>query len=68
MDLLGDGLRVSARSPDGMVEAIEALGQNFVLGVQWHAECMAARPRHAALFEGLVEAARNRARTRRRAV
>jgi putative glutamine amidotransferase len=39
----GDGLRVSARSPeDGVVEAIEGtpegVGGSFVLGVQWHPE------------------------------
>ncbi len=44
----GDGLRVSARSPeDGVVEAIEqsvsdgtptGVGGNFILGVQWHPE------------------------------
>ena len=39
----GDGLRVSARTPeDGVVEAIEntpdGLGGSFVLGVQWHPE------------------------------
>ncbi|HEV2619446.1 MAG TPA: gamma-glutamyl-gamma-aminobutyrate hydrolase family protein [Acidobacteriaceae bacterium] len=39
----GDGLRVTARSPeDGVVEAVEntpdAVGGPFVLGVQWHPE------------------------------
>jgi putative glutamine amidotransferase len=39
----GDGLRVSARSPeDGVIEAVEGtpdgVGGNFVLGVQWHPE------------------------------
>jgi putative glutamine amidotransferase len=45
----GDGLRVSARSPeDGVVEAVEqavgdagtpeGVGGSFVLGVQWHPE------------------------------
>jgi putative glutamine amidotransferase len=39
----GDGLRVTARSPeDGVVEAIEGtpegVGGSFVLGVQWHPE------------------------------
>ena len=39
----GDGLRVSAHTPeDGVVEAIEntqdGLGGSFVLGVQWHPE------------------------------
>jgi putative glutamine amidotransferase len=41
--IAGDGLRVTARSPeDGVVEAVEntpdAVGGNFVLGVQWHPE------------------------------
>jgi putative glutamine amidotransferase len=39
----GDGLRVSARSPeDGVIEAVEGtpegVGGPFVLGVQWHPE------------------------------
>jgi putative glutamine amidotransferase len=59
---LGRGLRVVARSPDGVVEAIEAPGRGYVLGVQWHAECIAELPEQAALFEGLVDAARAYAR------
>jgi putative glutamine amidotransferase len=52
VDRVGAGLRVVARAPDGTVEAIEGAG--FVVGVQWHAEAMAA---HACLFEALVAAA-----------
>jgi putative glutamine amidotransferase len=55
---LGDHLRISARSADGVVEAIEATDRPFVLGVQWHAESLGADPRHAALFSRLVDAAR----------
>jgi putative glutamine amidotransferase len=55
---LGRDLRIVARSPDGVVEGIEAPGRGYVLGVQWHAECLADRPEQAALFEGLVDAAR----------
>ena len=29
---------VPARAPDGVVEAIEAVGQSFAVGVQWHPE------------------------------
>lgn len=38
--IAGDGLRVTARSPeDGVVEAVEnAAGGSFVVGVQWHPE------------------------------
>lgn len=58
VNTLGRGLRIVARSPDGVVEGIEAPGRGYVLGVQWHAECLAELPEQAALFEGLVDAAR----------
>jgi putative glutamine amidotransferase len=54
VDRLGDGLRVSARSPlDGLVEAVELPERSFVLGVQWHPEADAMSP----VVGGLVEAA-----------
>jgi putative glutamine amidotransferase len=34
----GAGLRVSARAPDGVIEAIESADGSFVVGVQWHPE------------------------------
>jgi putative glutamine amidotransferase len=52
VDRVGAGLRVVARADDGTVEAIEGAG--FAVGVQWHAETMAA---HLPLFEALVGAA-----------
>jgi gamma-glutamyl-gamma-aminobutyrate hydrolase PuuD len=55
--VLGSGLRAVAHAPDGIVEAIEAPGAAFVLGVQWHAEGLTARARHRVLFEALVVAA-----------
>jgi len=61
VDVLGEGLRVSARAADGTVEAIEGTGDRFVLGVQWHAEAMAGERAHRALFEGLVAGARRHA-------
>jgi putative glutamine amidotransferase len=61
---LGRGLRTTAWAPDGVVEAVEAPGRDFVLGVQWHAECLTARPEQAAIFTGFVDAARRYARGR----
>jgi putative glutamine amidotransferase len=57
VDELGRSLRVAARAPDGTVEAIEAPGPRFVVGVQWHVEALVAEPRHRAVFEALVAAA-----------
>jgi putative glutamine amidotransferase len=54
VDRLGRGLRVAAWAPDGVVEAVEDEGAALYLGVQWHAETLVDRPRHAALFEALV--------------
>jgi putative glutamine amidotransferase len=57
VDRLGEGLIVSARAPDGTVEAIEDSAHRFMVGVQWHAEMLLDNPAHRALFEALVAAA-----------
>jgi len=67
IDRLGEGLVVSARAPDGTVEAIEDPSRQFLIGVQWHAETLTHRPFEAELFRRFVEACReDRARFRRR--
>jgi putative glutamine amidotransferase len=53
---LGRGLRAVAHADDGVIEAIELTGPDFVVGVQWHAEAMDGAS-HAALFEAFVAAA-----------
>jgi putative glutamine amidotransferase len=54
---LGRGLRPVAWAPDGVIEAVEGVDGRFVLGVQWHAECLAERPTQARIFATFVEAA-----------
>ena len=54
----GRGAVVSARADDGVIEAIELPGHRFALGVQWHPEALRHLPRHAAIYAGLVAAAR----------
>ncbi|MUL80412.1 MULTISPECIES: gamma-glutamyl-gamma-aminobutyrate hydrolase family protein [unclassified Mycolicibacterium] len=65
IDRIGDGLVVSARDTDGVIEAVErdpALpGENFVIGVQWHPEESLDDLR---LFTAVVEAARTYATER----
>jgi putative glutamine amidotransferase len=54
---LGDGLKVSARAEDGIVEGIEAPGKRFAVGVQWHPEDQAPEdPMQAKLFSAFAEA------------
>jgi anthranilate synthase component 2/putative glutamine amidotransferase len=53
---LGRGLRVAARAPDGLVEALEVPGPRFALGVQWHPE-RDDGPESARLAEALLGAA-----------
>ncbi len=53
----GKGLRISASSPDGLIEAVELPGDPFVLGVQWHPESLSGRyPEHQRLFDAFVRA------------
>lgn len=58
---LGRGLRPTAWSADGLVEALEVPSHPFVLGVQWHPEEMLAHPLHRALFAAFAQAALHRA-------
>jgi gamma-glutamyl-gamma-aminobutyrate hydrolase PuuD len=44
---------------------VEAPVRPFVIGVQWHAECLHARAEHGALFAGLAQSAHAYARVRR---
>ncbi len=67
VDRLGIGLRVSARAPDGTIEAIEDSARTFVLAVQWHAETLAKGSAHGALFEELVAVAAGERRLARAA-
>ena len=55
----GAGVRVSARAPDGVIEAIELEDHPFALGVQWHPEKLAG-PERAPLFEAFVAACHTR--------
>jgi len=58
VDAAGRDLQVTARSSDGVVEAVEGYSEDFVVGVQWHPE-MNYRddPAQMALFRAFVEAA-----------
>lgn len=60
-DIVGDGLRVTARCPDdGVIEALEGtMPGHYVLAVQWHPEkSFANDPPSRRLFQSFVEAAR----------
>jgi putative glutamine amidotransferase len=53
----GSGLVPVAWAPDGMVEAIELPDKRFIVGLQWHPECLGAGHPAFGIFEGFVEAA-----------
>ena len=56
----GEGLRIVARAPDGVIEAVEWTGDsNWVTGVQWHPERMSPTESLAdSLFYDLMAAGR----------
>ena len=61
VDEIGEGFVVTARSADGVIEAIENPSKKFVLGVQYHPERMTQTPEfrehRRKLFEAFIQAA-----------
>ncbi|WP_419737113.1 gamma-glutamyl-gamma-aminobutyrate hydrolase family protein [Pseudomonas sp. COR18] len=70
IDRLAAGLRIEARAPDGLIEAVSVIGGKafanaFALGVQWHPEWQVeSNPVYLAIFQAFGEACRNRAKQR----
>jgi len=60
VDRVGEGLRVIARTADGVVEALEVLdAAHWIVAVQWHPEDSADRdPQQQGLFDALAAEAR----------
>lgn len=58
IEVIGEGLRATAHTRDGIVEAVEDPSRPFLIGVQWHPEA----GEDPAIFEAFVAAARRAAR------
>jgi putative glutamine amidotransferase len=57
VDRMADGFRVTARSSDGVLEAMEHVDGAWFQCVQWHPERLASDPVTRSLFRAFVEAA-----------
>jgi putative glutamine amidotransferase len=51
---IGPGLTATAYAPDGLVEGLEAQDHPFVIGVQWHPECLPEDPFMQKLFKAFI--------------
>ncbi|MEA4811797.1 MAG: gamma-glutamyl-gamma-aminobutyrate hydrolase family protein [Anaerolineaceae bacterium] len=60
LDRLGKGLIVNAKAPDGIIEGVEMPKKPFVLGVQWHPECMPDSPEMNSLFRAFLAASQTK--------
>lgn len=58
IDEIGKGLVVSARAPDGIIEAVESDEYKFLIGVQWHSEYKNS-DLDSNLFKKLIEKSSN---------
>lgn len=54
--VLGEGLKVVATAPDGVIEALEMPGKHFVLSVQWHPEWLQEHEAMRRIFKAFVDA------------
>ena len=62
---VGEGLRVTAHAPDGIVEGLEDPRHPFYLGVQWHPEDMTGETSATSIFAAFIAAAKTHAVTKR---
>ena len=54
---IGNGLYPTAKTSDGIIEAVESINNHFITAVQWHPELMWQEdPLHLRLFEAFVAA------------
>lgn len=53
---LGEGLKITALAPDGVIEALEMPGKRFVVSVQWHPEWLPDSEPMRQIFKAFVEA------------
>jgi putative glutamine amidotransferase len=60
INLLGDGLKVTARAVDGVIEAVERPASRFCVAVQWHPESFWKSGRFLGLFRGFLAATQTR--------
>lgn len=56
-----EGYQVSGIASDGIIEAFESQNHSFVMGLQWHPECLITKndPPSVAIFQGFMEACKN---------
>lgn len=60
IDSPGKGVRVSARSADQVIEAIEVSKKRFFVGVQWHPEIMPKDIASKKIFRAFVDACKKK--------
>jgi putative glutamine amidotransferase len=50
VDKVAPGLRLAGQAPDGVIEAVEGGGTQFVVGLQWHPEMLGPEHRSSEVF------------------
>jgi putative glutamine amidotransferase len=55
VERLGEGLSVTARDLDNIIQAVEDPTKRFLVGVQWHPEFLLYMNKHRALFRELIK-------------
>lgn len=60
IDRVADGLAVTGRAADGLIEAVEDTTAPFIIGVAWHPEQMLGSAQARAIYRAFTDAARSR--------
>jgi gamma-glutamyl-gamma-aminobutyrate hydrolase PuuD len=55
---VAEGLVINATASDDLIEGLEIAEQRFLIGVQWHPECLQKSSEQRAIFKTFISAAR----------
>ncbi len=54
-NFISDNLKITAITDDGVVEAIEGIGERFILGLQWHPERLDDEKQRKTIFNRFIK-------------
>ncbi|MGM0648030.1 MAG: gamma-glutamyl-gamma-aminobutyrate hydrolase family protein, partial [Bacteroidota bacterium] len=65
IDKVGEGLQVTSREPNGIIQSVEKPGHIFYMGIQFHPERLIYKKVFRRLFKTFIDAAKTKMEERK---